>query len=177
LRITRRVFEQVRERAGGVCEYCGVSDVDSGGPLTVDHFRPRARSGSHSLDNLVYACFRCNTYKQAYWADPDAPAELWNPREGPASEHLWEQDDGRLLALTDSGRQSIRILRLNRPALVRYRRTRRRNQERDRLLARLTEVIQLRLRAEGERSHALADQTDLLEELRSVLEAHDRLEP
>ena len=27
----------------GACEYCGVTETDSGGPLTVDHFQPQAR--------------------------------------------------------------------------------------------------------------------------------------
>src|SRR5438132_1033835 len=110
--ISPAVFEQVRERAGRVCEYCGVSEVDSGGLLTVDHYRPRAHSGDDSLDNLVYACFRCNIHKHDYWADQSPEMELWNPRTAPASAHLMELEDGRLIALTDAGRRTIEILRL-----------------------------------------------------------------
>jgi 5-methylcytosine-specific restriction endonuclease McrA len=36
----------VRQRAGFVCEYCGVSETDSGGELTIDHIRPQAKAGS-----------------------------------------------------------------------------------------------------------------------------------
>jgi hypothetical protein len=32
------LVEQVRQRAGFVCEYCGVTEVDVGGQLTIDHF-------------------------------------------------------------------------------------------------------------------------------------------
>jgi hypothetical protein len=69
------LWQQVRERAAGACEYCGVTDTDSGGPLTVDHFQPRARGGTDDLSNLLYCCWRCNLYKADYWpADPGAVA-------------------------------------------------------------------------------------------------------
>ena len=37
------IWQQVRQRAAGACEYCGVTETDSGDPLTVDHFQPQAR--------------------------------------------------------------------------------------------------------------------------------------
>jgi hypothetical protein len=52
--------EEVRERYGRCCGYCGVSETETGGELTIDHFRPVSASGDDSADNLVYACFRCN---------------------------------------------------------------------------------------------------------------------
>lgn len=53
----------VRERYSNCCGYCGVSETDAGGELTVDHFRPLSAGGDDSDDNLVYACIRCNQYK------------------------------------------------------------------------------------------------------------------
>jgi len=45
------------------CVYCGkVFDVAE---LTVDHVRPRVRSGDRSGGNLVTACRSCNTRKGA----------------------------------------------------------------------------------------------------------------
>jgi hypothetical protein len=32
----------VKRRANYVCEYCGVSEIDVGGELTLDHYRPTA---------------------------------------------------------------------------------------------------------------------------------------
>lgn len=73
-------------------------------------------------DYLVYACIRCNIYKSAYWHELDTPT-LWNPRNEPASSHFMESEDGNLIALSEIGVTSIRVLRLNRPALVKYRLT------------------------------------------------------
>lgn len=45
---------------GGVCYYCGV-----GGELTVDHALPLSRGGTNFIDNLLPACFSCNSKKGA----------------------------------------------------------------------------------------------------------------
>jgi 5-methylcytosine-specific restriction endonuclease McrA len=55
----------VRERYAFCCGYCGVSEADVGGELTVDHFCSVSASGDDSDENLVYACVRCNQYKGA----------------------------------------------------------------------------------------------------------------
>ena len=49
---------RVRQRANYACEYCGVSEVDSGGMLTIDHFQPKSKGGTDALRNLVYCCNR-----------------------------------------------------------------------------------------------------------------------
>ena len=54
--------EQVRQRAGLACEYCGVTETDTGGLLTIDHFQPTTQGGDDTLDNLLYCCPRCNLY-------------------------------------------------------------------------------------------------------------------
>jgi 5-methylcytosine-specific restriction endonuclease McrA len=41
------------------CQYCGRGDLD----LTVDHMLPRSRGGEDSWENLITACYRCNTKK------------------------------------------------------------------------------------------------------------------
>ena len=41
-------LQQVRERYGFRCGYCGVTEVDVGGELTVDHFRPVSAGGDNS---------------------------------------------------------------------------------------------------------------------------------
>ena len=75
----------LRRRAAFACEYCGVTETDSGGLLTVDHHHPQAHGGADDLDNLIYCCFRCNVNKADYWpATPEHP-RLWNPRSKTAS--------------------------------------------------------------------------------------------
>ena len=39
--ISDDIREKVRQRANFACEYCGVSETDTGDKLTVDHFNPR----------------------------------------------------------------------------------------------------------------------------------------
>jgi hypothetical protein len=133
--------EQVRRRAAFRCEYCGVSETDAGGKLTVDHYKPQSRSGSDDLDNLLYCCFRCNVYKADYWPDtPEAPV-LWNPRRDTANAHFLVLANGLLAPLTLTARFSIERLRLNRPQLIAFRQ---RNQERSqalRLLSRYREAV------------------------------------
>ena len=65
--ITVDIREQVRQRANFACEFCGVTEIDTGGQLTIDHFQPRTQQGSDNLENLVYCCIRCNQYKLDYW--------------------------------------------------------------------------------------------------------------
>ncbi len=61
----------IRQRYKYACGYCAVTEVSSGGLLTVDHYQPLASGGSDDLENLVYACMRCNQYKHRFWPTPD----------------------------------------------------------------------------------------------------------
>jgi hypothetical protein len=116
--IPRIVREQVRHRAHCACEFCGVSEIDTGGLLTIDHFQPRSKGGTDDVENLIYACAPCNQYKNDYWASEAADQPLWNPRQDPAHQHFVELDDGQLTPLTPTGIFTIRRLRLNRSQLV-----------------------------------------------------------
>lgn len=51
--LTASIREQVRQRAQCACEFCGVNEIDVGGMLTIDHFQPRTKAGSDTLENLV----------------------------------------------------------------------------------------------------------------------------
>lgn len=119
--LSPEIREFVRRRAGYACEFCGVSEVDAGGELTIDHFHPTSKGGDDSLENLVYCCHRCNLYKSDYWpAHPDAP-RLWNPRREPINLHFIPKFDGFLLPVTPTGSFTAERLHLNRPQLIAYR--------------------------------------------------------
>jgi len=117
--------EAVRQRFGFCCGYCGVTEVDVGGELTVDHFHPVSAGWDDGDDNLVYACMRCNLYKSDYTpneADRIHERRLLHPLLEDTSQHLQEdRESGRLQALTETGRFHITLLRLNRPELVEHR--------------------------------------------------------
>ena len=58
--ISPEVRLYVRQRAHFAYEYCGVSETDTGGELTLDHFHPHAKGGKDDIDNLLYCCALCN---------------------------------------------------------------------------------------------------------------------
>lgn len=49
---------EVLRRDHHTCQYCG-----SGKHLTLDHVIPRSKGGTHTWDNIVTACERCNAHK------------------------------------------------------------------------------------------------------------------
>jgi hypothetical protein len=121
-------LQTVRTRYAFCCGYCGVSETDAGGELTVDHFRPVSAGGDDSDENLVYACMRCNQYKGALLPEATALAQeqrLLHPLRDDLLAHLREDEStGRLEGLTAAGRFHIAALRLNRPALIVHRQRR-----------------------------------------------------
>lgn len=121
--------EEVRQRYSLCCGYCGVSESEAGGEFTVDHYRPISAGGDDSADNLVYACFKCNQYKGAYFPDSSRLSlgqRVLHPLRDDVSEHLRENERmGRLDPLTETGRFHIGLLQLNRAPLVQYRLQRR----------------------------------------------------
>jgi len=167
--ITAQVRGQVRQRANFACEFCGVTETDAGGELTVDHFQPKARGGDDSLDNLLYCCPRCNQYKLDYWPTHLDDPLLWNPRREPASQHFLELDDGTLHALTAVGAFTLKRLRLNRSPLVAYRLRKRQRAEEIRLLTRYREIVQLLEQLNIRLSALMEEQRQLLEEQRELL--------
>jgi len=141
--ISAAVREQVRQRANFVCEFCGISETDAGGELTIDHFQPKRHGGGDDIDNLLYCCIRCNQHKLDYWpASSDSPF-LWNPRQSPLSQHFVELDDGTLHPITETGAFTLHRLRLNRSQLVTHRRRNRQKAENARLLVQYRDVTRL----------------------------------
>jgi 5-methylcytosine-specific restriction endonuclease McrA len=68
-------------RDGHRCQYCG------GVAENIDHVVPRSRGGTHTWDNVVAACRRCNAKKE-----DRLPHEVgFSLRRPPAAprEHLW----------------------------------------------------------------------------------------
>ena len=159
----------VRERASFACEYCGVSETDTGGELTIDHHLPQALGGTNAADNLLYCCQRCNQYKSDYWPTSADDLPLWNPRQEPGSAHLLQLVDGTLYPLTPVGAFTIQRLRLNRPPLIAFRLQRQTIAADRRLLAELRDMITLLEQLQQRHALLLAEQRALLEEQRTLL--------
>lgn len=163
--------EQVRRRANCACEFCGVSEIDVGGLLTIDHFHPRPKGGTETLDNLIYACIHCNQYKQDYWPRDDLAPRLWNPRESSVSLHFVESEDGRLIALTIVGDFTMKRLRLNREQLIHYRLRRRESLNATRLLERSQELLKILVELNQQLSNVSLEQQELLQVQRDLIKA------
>lgn len=121
----RAELDELRKQYDYACGYCQVTEVSVGGELTIDHFRPRVSGGSDDIDNLVYACQRCNSYKHSFWpTDEDIRQgnRLLHPLREDLSLHMrLNYATGKLEPLAPSGRFHITLLQLNRPQLVRHR--------------------------------------------------------
>ncbi len=147
----------VRQRYGYRCGYCGVSETDVGGELTVDHFQPVSAGGDDSDDNLVHACPRCNQYKSDFHPSADDLANgrrLLHPLRDDLTAHIRRNEqNGMLEPLTQTGRFHITVLQLNRPALVAHRRE-------ERIRALMTSTLEL-LMAENRQLHETVALRDL----------------
>lgn len=165
------LWEAVRRRADFACEYCGVTETDVGGQLTVDHYHPQARGGADDLGDLLYCCHRCNLYKADYWPTHPTGPVLWNPRREPAAAHFLLLADGTLHPLTATGTFSLRRLRLNRPLLTAHRLRRRAQAQVLRLLARQREIVALLEQLHRQQAALLEEHRALLEEQRALLRA------
>jgi hypothetical protein len=159
----------VRQRASFACEYCGVTENDTGGELTIDHHLPQALGGSDDPENLLYCCQRCNQYKSDYWPASADDVPLWNPRQEQSSAHMLPLADGTMYPLTPIGAFTIQRLRLNRPPLIAHRLQRQANAADRRLLAELREMIMLLEQLQQRHAMLLAEQRTLLEEQRILL--------
>jgi hypothetical protein len=120
--------ELVRQRFHYRCGYCNVRELDAGAELTIDHFQPRSKGGADQTDNWIYSCHACNEFKGDYWAS-DSPCRILHPLNDSFAEHISEEADGILRAITETGTFHIQRLHLNRAPLVAYRRERRLVQE------------------------------------------------
>lgn len=118
----------VRQRYSERCGYCGVHEIEAGAELEVDHFRPRSAGGVDDIDNLVYCCPTCNRLKGDFWPTSDGSApnqRLLHPGHDDLAQHLREEADCHLTAISATGAFHLTRLRLNRPPLLALRRARR----------------------------------------------------
>lgn len=60
-----RTAELIAVRDGHACLYCSRTAEQSGAHLHLDHLVPRSRGGADVAANLVLACRRCNSARQA----------------------------------------------------------------------------------------------------------------
>ncbi|MEQ9481641.1 HNH endonuclease [Coleofasciculus sp. F4-SAH-05] len=116
--VNETVRQQVRERAKGLCEYCHSPEQICTTRFTIDHILPRSLNGSDHLNNLAFACRRCNERRYNFVAGYDHITEtivsLFNPRQQQWSDHfIWSADGKEILGTTPIGRATCDRLDLN----------------------------------------------------------------
>ncbi len=106
----------VRTRAHDCCEYCRLPQYAYLPRFHVEHIRARSHQGADDPDNLALACPRCNRQKgpnlSAYDPDTTRLVPLFNPRTNAWKDHFVFRGihiDG----LTDTGRATVELLKMN----------------------------------------------------------------
>lgn len=120
------VREQVRQRAASLGEYCHTDEHWQLVPFTIGHILPISDGGDDTLENLALACFHCNhrqsDERSVFDADTQREIPLFNPRQMLWSEHfLWSADGLQVLPQSESGKATIKLLKLNRDRVLRIR--------------------------------------------------------
>jgi hypothetical protein len=111
------------------CAYCLIAEWLAAGVenFELDHFRPKSRFPEKKQDfyNLFYACHPCNMLKHDSWPPEDLEARgitFVDLCQDDFQTHFKLLEDGTWDGITESGRYTIEILRLNREHLVLVRR-------------------------------------------------------
>lgn len=109
------------------CAYCHTTEANTGQPMTVDHIIPQARGGETALENLCFACRRCNEFKGSAISATDPltgeTEALFHPRRHSWTDHFgWDESGTIIEGLTAVGRVTIIALRMNNPVIVEVRR-------------------------------------------------------
>jgi 5-methylcytosine-specific restriction endonuclease McrA len=89
---------EVVERAGNRCEYCRLPAEVAFYPHEVDHVIAEKHGGTSDIDNLAFACWRCNRQKGSELTsfDPETAllSPLLNPRTQVWAEHFAYEGKG-----------------------------------------------------------------------------------
>src|SRR5262245_37429314 len=116
--------DQVRQRAGGICEYCHLPDDLDALPFQLDHIIAEKHHGLTVLENLAWSCCNCNAGKGPNIAGLDLTTgeltRLFNPRKDRWTEHFTWQGP-TVVGLTAIGRTTVDVLNINLPERVAHR--------------------------------------------------------
>lgn len=121
------IFRQVLiDEFDNKCAYCGCK-LGLTSRAEIDQFYPQSKypEKAFQLDNLLLTCNVCNINKRDIFPlDEAGNPILLNPRVDNFSEHIKIESDGIALPLTERGKETIDILKLNRQELIEDRKLR-----------------------------------------------------
>lgn len=118
------IQRQIHWRAAGRCEYCRMHEALQGATFHLEHILPRSRGGTSSLENLAWACPRCNLCKsnrvEAYDPQTGQFVLLFNPRVDRWRDHF-QWAGYRIVPLTPIGRVTAAVMDFNHARRIRIR--------------------------------------------------------
>lgn len=124
--IPAELARRVRQRAGDLCEYCGLPQWSQEATFHIDHIHPRIDGGQTTEENLALACVSCSLKKgsrtHAYDQTTNSIVALFHPRRHRWADHFRWTRSWRLKGRTPTGRATVAVLHMNRPGIVRIRR-------------------------------------------------------
>ena len=108
---------QITEAADNCCEYCRVPRAVAFAAYHIDHIISEKQGGATAFANLALACRLCNLSKGssiAAWHEfQDALIRLYNPRKDRWNQHFMLRPSGLIVARTEIGQGTIKVLNLN----------------------------------------------------------------
>ena len=114
--VSTALRRDVIERAGNRCEYCQLPAGVAFFPHEVDHVVAEKHGGATDIDNLAFACWRCNRHKGSDLTSFDPQTQqlspLFNPRTQAWEEHFTYEGEA-IVGLTAEGRTTVNLLQLN----------------------------------------------------------------
>ncbi len=114
--ISHEFRQQVAERGRFICEYCLLHNDESHFGSELDHIISVKHDGLTELENLAYACMRCNRHKgtdlgSINWQTHQL-VRFFNPRTDRWAEHF-QLRGGAIVPLTEIGEVTARIFGFN----------------------------------------------------------------
>jgi hypothetical protein len=119
--VTTRLRRLVVDRAGGRCEYCGLSQEGQEATFHIDHIVPRVAGGPTVAENLALACVSCSLRKEARRSASDPltgrRVALFHPRRQRWADHF-QWHGVTVVGRTPTGRATVVALQMNRSLIL-----------------------------------------------------------
>jgi 5-methylcytosine-specific restriction endonuclease McrA len=112
--ISSQIREEVKFRAGYVCEYCLLHEKLSFFTHEIDHVISLKHGGSNDSDNMAYSCSSCNRNKGSDIGSlfERTYIRFFNPRLDQWKDHFF-LDDGVINPIIPIGEVTVKILQIN----------------------------------------------------------------
>lgn len=115
--ISEGIRQLVASRANWRCEYCLLHQDDALFVHELEHIISIKHGGESEAENLALACIFCNRNKGSDIGTILLPSRdlirFFNPRTDKWADHFSLEDNGQIVALTQIGAGTIKILDFN----------------------------------------------------------------